>query len=290
MNAETPALLATVEPPPRTVWATPADGAHYAMPGDEYHAVEAMSASGAKKILRSPAHYRLMRTEPSEATEAMQFGTAVHCGLLEPERFAGAVLIAPEINKRTKDGKAEWAAFRLANAGSIVLSPADYNRAHACIDAVNRHPAASRLLDGAQREVSLFWRDGEYGVPCKARIDARNHGGLIDVKSTIDASPEGFGKQVANMLYHVQGWHYWAGSEAVFDESPQFFGFIAVENEPPHAVACYTLPREALQAGRRLMDEALARYRAALAAGRWQGYPETINPIELPRWALRFDY
>jgi hypothetical protein len=257
------------------------------MAAEHYHKIEAMSASGAKKMLRSPQHYRLMRDTPNEPTEAMEFGTAVHCCVLEPTRFDTVVKLAPEVNKRTKDGKAEWAAFQAINAGSIVLTPADYARVLACAAAVNDHPAASRLLDGAQTEVSLFWRDKRFGVPCKCRYDARNHGGVIDVKTTLDASPEGFARQAANLLYHVQGAHYCNGAEDVLDASPEFFAFICVESEPPHAVACYTLPVQALVKGAQLMDEALARYRDALAAGKWAGYPETINELQLPRWALQ---
>ncbi len=49
------------------------------------------------------------------------------------------------------------------------------------------------------------------------------------------------------------------------------------------------MPPIALQTGRRLMDEALGRYKTALHAGKWQGYPDTITTLELPRYAVRFD-
>lgn len=271
-------------------WATFVPGVFEAMPADEYFAVEAMSASGAKKMLRSPAHYRLMRTEPSEPTAAMVFGTAVHCGVLEPAEFEKRYVLAPSFNKRTNDGKRALAEWLEANVGRIGLDADEWDRARRCIDAVLAHPAASRLLEGAQRELSLFWLDGEYKVPCKARYDARNHGGVIDLKTTKDASPDEFAKQIANLLYHVQGAHYVSAHEHVLNETPAFFAFIAVESEPPHAVACYTLPPVAIQAGRREMDEALARYKAALALGKWPGYAETIQPIDLPRWSLRDTY
>lgn len=271
-------------------WAAFVPGVFEAMLGDEYHAVEAMSASGAKKMLRSPAHYKLMRDEPSAPTDTMQFGTAVHCGVLEPNDFENRICIAPKVDKRTTIGKERWAQFVAESGGKIVLDQADHDCVRRCIDAVLAHPSASRLLEGSQRELSLFWLDGEYKVPCKARYDARNHGGVIDLKTTQDASPEGFARQIANLLYHVQGAHYVVGAEHVLNETPAFFAFIAVESEPPHAVACYTLPPVAIQAGRRLMDEALARYKAALETGKWRGYSETIESIDLPRWALRDSY
>ena len=260
------------------------------LPAEQYHRIEAMSASGSKKMLRSPMHYRLMRTEPSEPTEAMEFGTAVHTGVLEPDLFAGSVVEAPAINRRTKDGKAEYAAFQAANAGRIVLSPDEMARARRCVNAIREHPAASKLLAGPEVEQSLFWIDARFKVPCKARTDARNHGGMIDVKTAIDASPEGFARAAANLLYHVQGAHYVSAAEHVLNESPQFFAFVVVESEPPHAVACYTLPGNAILAGAHLLNRALERYADALAAGRWPGYADTINALSLPKWALRFDY
>jgi len=270
-------------------WARFRPGVFEAMPGDEYHAIEAMSASGAKKMLRSPQHYRLARDEPGQSTDAMTFGTVVHCGVLEPDELERRVCIAPKVDKRTTPGKLRWAEFVASAIGRIVTDQDDYDRARRCIDAVLAHPSASRLLEDAQRELSLLWLDGEYKVPCKARYDIRSHGGVSDLKTTQDASPEGFGRQAANLLYHVQAAHYCSGGEHVLNETPAFFAFIAVESEPPHAVACYTLPPVAIQAGWRLMDEALARYRDALAAGKWPGYPETIRPLNLPRWALRHD-
>lgn len=256
---------------------------------DAYRAVEAMSASGAKKMLRSPMHYKLDRSAPAEPTAAMQFGSAVHLGILEPARWSTDVLIAPDVDKRTKAGKEEWAAFKASAAGKVALSMSDYVRAEYCLNAVLDHPAARALLNGAEVEGSLFWRDRQYDVPCKARFDARNHGGLIDVKTCQDASAEGFARQAASLLYHVQGAHYTSGSEHVFNASPEFFAFICVESEPPHAVACYVLPGEAIRAGMHLMSIALERYRDALLNDHYPGYPQTIERLPFPKWALRFN-
>jgi len=264
-------------------------GVFYGQPAAEYHAREAMSASGAKKMLRSPQHYRLMRDTPSEPTAPMQFGTVVHAGVLEPDTFGEVVAIAPEVNKRSKDGKAEWEAFGAANAGRIILSAEDHRRALACIAAVRAHPAASKLLDGGEREISLYWQDGRYNVPCKARYDAFNQGGVVDLKTTQDASPEAFGRSCATFLYHAQAAMYLSAGEHALNATPRFFAFICVESEPPHAVACYVLPSAAILAGGVLINIALERYAAALAAAEWPGYPQTIDTLPFPKWALKFD-
>lgn len=278
-------------------------GVFDAMDSAKYHRVEALSASGCKKMLRSPAHFRLMRDTPNQPTAAMEFGTTVHDGVLEPAAFSNRVVCVPDDapNRPTKAQRNAkkpspeslaaidyWNTFDALNAGRIVLSAADFNRARCCIDAVNAHPTARALLADAVVETSLMWHDGATGVPCKARIDARNHGGLIDLKTTSDASPDGFARQAASLLYHVQAAFYFYGAEHVLNATPGFFGFVCVESEPPYAVACYSIPSNALQAGKRLADDAINRYAHALRVGAWQGYSERVETLRFPKWALTF--
>lgn len=266
------------------------EGVFREMPAAQYFAVEAMSQSGAKAMLRSPMHFRYERENPRPPTAAMRLGTAVHAGILEPETFEKTVAIAPDVDARTKEGRAIRDAFLAAAAGKIVLSREDFDRARRCVDAVYRHPSARYLLEGSEREISLFWRDGRYKVACKARLDARNHGGIIDLKTTQDASADDFSRTIANFGYHVQGAHYFSGCEHLFDETPAFFVDIAVETEAPYGVACHALPGNAIMAGAARMNEALRRYSECLASGFWPGYPETVETITLPRWATRADF
>lgn len=270
--------------------ALPEPGVYYGLDASQYHAAEALSSSGAKKLLRSPLHYLLMRTQPAEPTAAMVFGTACHTAVLEPDCFAQRIAQTPDCDKRSSAGKAEWAAFHVEHAGKLHLNAETIARVQACAAAVRAHPAAAKLLDGGQREVSLFWQDRQYGVDCKCRFDLINRGGATDLKTTTDASPEAFGRQCANLLYHLSAAHYISGAEHVLHESPRFWAFIAVESEPPHAVAVYSLPSNAVLAGAHLMAIALERYRDALQAQAWPGYPDTIEALPFPKWATRLNY
>ena len=263
-------------------------GIHANLAGAEYHAIEAMSSSGAKKMLQSPAHYRLMRDTQIEPTEAMRIGTAVHTLILEPNR-ADEVVALPEVNARTKDGRAELEAWHAANAGKQGFASDTLARIHAAVAAVRAHPGATMLLSDGEPEVSLLWRDSQYDVQCKARDDwLRRDGGIVDLKTTRDASADGFGRTIASFMYHVQAAFYWIGHEHLFDRSPEFFAFVAVETEPPFGVATYVLQSDAIRAGMRHVEVALRRYREALDSGHWPGYAEEIQPISVPRWALTF--
>jgi PDDEXK-like domain of unknown function (DUF3799) len=268
-------------PAPRIAPA-PADGVYSDMPAEQYHASDAVGSGGVKALLQSAAHYRLMRDTPSEPTPAMEFGSAVHCGVLEPDTYAERVAVGPDVSTKAN----AWKDFVAENPGRICLPRDESMRVRACIAAVLKHPAAARLLAKSRRELSVFWRDEHYGTPCKARFDVVNYGGLADLKTTTDASRAAFARACVTYLYHVQAWHYWSGAEHALNASPEFFAFIIVEKEPPHGVAVRTLGRASLMKGARLVDEALARYRDAAASGVWSSYPDTIESFELPRYAL----
>jgi PDDEXK-like domain of unknown function (DUF3799) len=265
-------------------------GVFYGMPAELYHSIPALSAGGARRLRKSPAHFKEFLGVVSEPSAAMQLGTVIHCGVLEPDRLDDCYAVAPEVDKRTSAGKAEWATFQAACAGKVVLTPEGESNALGAIDAVRAHPAARRLLDGAKTELSLFWEDAKYQVPCKCRWDALSTKGVgIDLKSTQDASREAFARSIATFEYHAAAAHYISGAEHALDASPRGFVLIAVETVPPWAVACYQLGSASILAGEYLTRIALERYAEGLKTGVWKGYPDTIDAIEVPRWALRFD-
>lgn len=259
------------------------------MPMATYHAIEAMSASGAKKMIKTPRHFKVAREKPKPSTEDQELFTAIHTGVLEPAAFSERVVEAPEINRRTKDGRAEWAYFGEVNAGRTVLSRENYAAAQRSINSVLSHPIARRLLEGAQRELSLFWQDREFDVPVKGRLDIWSMGGVTDLKSTDDASPEAFGRIAAKQFYHLQGANYFSGAEHCLNVTPEFFALIGAETDGMHEVAVYTVPSAAILAGQRLMQLALERYSIALKTGEWAGYPLKIEMLPFPQYALRFD-
>jgi hypothetical protein len=258
-------------------------GVFEGMPAEQYFAIEAMSQSGTKKMLKSPAHYKLERDQPGEPTAAMVFGTAVHTGVLEPDSFASKVQ-AVSVGRRTK----AFIEQAKHSPGVVLLTDDEYDSARRCIDAVLASKPARHLLSGAIVETALFWMDREFDVPCKARLDIRSHGGITDLKTSTSAAPEDYSRSLATFGYDVQAAFYFSGHEHLLDATPEFFAHIVVESEPPHAVACYVIGTPSILAGRRLADQALARYAQALRTGTWEGYPERIEEIDTPAWRRRF--
>lgn len=263
-----------------------APGVYDDLPMEQYHAMRALSSSGIKKLLRSPAHYLLDRTQKSEPTESMRFGTAVHTLLLEPER-AGEVIEMPDFNTRTKDGRAERDLWREAHAGYQAFDVETLARIRAAVAAVRAHPGASMLLSDGVAERSVLWRDEREGIECRARFDwHREDGGIVDVKTTTDASPAGFIRTIGSFGYHISAAWYFLGAEHVLHATPAFWAFVVVETEPPHGVATYVLDAASIRAGMAKCNQAMRLYAECIRTGSWPSYPPTIEPISAPRWAL----
>lgn len=249
------------------------------MPSADYHAHPAVSKSVLDQIARSPLHCRAyldgVRTEP---TAAMQFGTALHAAVLEPELFTRQYRVF-EGDRRTTKGKADYAA--LLESGASIISAADLDVITAMMTAIRNHPVASPLYENGVREHSVFWTDPVTGVECRCRPDwwISERATLVDLKTTEDASPQGFARSMAAYRYHVQAAHYMDGTQA------ERFLFVAVEKKAPYAVAVYELDADALEIGRQLRQRDLQTYASCAEFSIWPGYTNEVQTITLPKWA-----
>lgn len=248
----------------------------------EYHAAEGVSKSDLDLIHKSPAHLKgAQRIE----TPAMRLGTAFHCATLEPERFKDAFAVV-EGDRRTKAVKDE--IRDLAESGWTVLTADEMDIVQAMSASVYETKIGAALLKSAQKEHSVFAEID--GVRVKCRPDGWDEARkvIFDLKSTEDASPEGFARSVARYRYHVQDAFYrHVMSEATGTVADDYsFIFIAVEKSPPYAVAFYQLDDMATLQGWVEARSDLRRYRDALESGKWNGYSPKIETLSLPRWAV----
>lgn len=252
----------------------------------EYHASPAISKSGLDLIRKAPALYAYRRDNPQEQTPAMRLGSLTHTVVLEPEVFAHSVIAHPEgIDRRTAAGKADWAAFEIQAEGREIITNEEGAKLAAIRDAVRSHPAAAKALAGSPTiEQSIFW-DAD-GISCRCRPDAVTEKGVIvDLKTTRDASPEGFAKSILAYRYHVQAAFYSDGYRAAFGEAPRGFVFIAVETESPYLVAVYVASMTMTSRGRFDYREDLDTFRRCQETGTWPGYSDAPLTIDLPKWA-----
>lgn len=257
-----------------------------------YHAHPAVSKSHLDEIERSPLHYWARFLDPNRIvpapTPAMVIGTAVHTHVLEMQEWDKQYVIAPEgIDRRTKAGKEEWAAFESECQGKTVLKREEGELIAAMGRAVYGHPAAAMLLALSGRaETSHFWTDETTGLECKCRPDylLEDCSVIVDLKTTEDASPRGFQQSIARYGYAKQAAWYLHGVEQSTGVCPSQFIFICVEKKPPFAVGVYAADAEMIKYGWEKAERNLERIAECRAANYWPSYSTEIEPISLPPW------
>lgn len=261
----------------------------FSLSREKYDALARVNWSTLKWMRRSPAHYRDRITGLEKDTPPKKVGRGTHLSCFEPERFRAECALWTGKVRRGK----EWDAFKLENAGRELLTAAEYQE---CLDlsaAVRSSAMAAPFLSGGRSEVTVLWTHeapaiGElpgFGLECKARLDfVANCGALVDLKTTKDASPEGFGRQVWNLRYHTQAAFY---TDAYFAATGQRvpYVFVAVETARPRVVQVYTVPEIYLDLGREEYRALLQRLHDCRSESRWPSYAEQVLELSLPRWA-----
>lgn len=185
---------------------------------------------------------------------------------------------------------------RITNDGKEIISAEEFAEISAMRDAVMSHSKAGGLLapGAGVAEMSCYWRDPETGVLCRCRPDFyRTDGVVVDLKTSVDASPEGFSSSINSWRYHVQAAYYLDGIRAAIAAGasdlavPKAFVFVAVEKTAPYAVGVYLIDAESIDIGRREYRADLDRYSECVASNSWPGYGDMIQSIGLPEWRLR---
>lgn len=256
-----------------------------------YHAHPAVSKSHLDLIARSPLHYWARYLDPNRVTPEpspqMRLGTALHTHVLELSRWDEEIAVAPAINRLTKAGKEEWAAFVAEAASKTVITADDAAQVMTMGRAVMRHPAAAMLLGlPGKAETTHMWTDAATGLECKCRPDWLTDDGsiVVDLKTTKDASLRGFKQSVANYRYHVQAAWYLHGLEQATGRRPDQFIFICVESTAPYATAVYAADAEMIERGHDQAMRDLAKLAVCRAADSWPSYSDQIETLSLPGW------
>ena len=246
----------------------------------EYRAFPALNQSAAKKLLVSPAHYQAYMNAPQEETKALRFGTFVHSAILEPHTLNDLYATAPDVDRRTKDGKEQWAAFATANAGKTILDAEESAIGHL----VASHARLALKHHGVKFDATEVMYHVDYnGIPLKAAIDGVAGDYLWDIKTTGagEATPAGMLKSIRAYRYNLQAYWYRLVYELATGKRPLGFRFLFVEKEPPFATAVCEIGPELMSYAISDFEKAVNLYRDCTASGVWPAYPDDIQVIDI---------
>jgi hypothetical protein len=267
------------------------------VPADVYHrrALDIVNCGGLKVLIEdTPRHYHHFihsDDEDIELSDALAFGQALHCAILEPEVFAGSYRFLPKNapkdlrrfrdadkpSQATLDSIAWWDAWEAETAGELRSLELEDN---------GFVIAAGELIDECEKEVTIYWIDEETGLYCKARADLwaeeLSFGG--DLKSCLRASKEAFGRVIFQRFYHVQAAHYCEGFRAL-GKPLEKFTFFPMEKRAPNVCASYDCTPADWERGFTLRQRAMRTLRRCLDTNTWPGFTRRVEPCPMPAFA-----
>ncbi len=235
---------------------------------------DCISASDVKNFLRSPAYYRFKKyeyqKEDYEESRALYIGTALHARILEPKEFENDYVVAKKFDQRTTLGKQGFKEFQEQNADKKILNYEELEMINRIAESALANKTFVELIKDSYKELSIYSVDETTGLKIRLRPDnySRTKSVITDVKSTIDASPKGFKKDVYYYGYGITAAFYLEYSKK------DSYVFLACEKQEPYPVALYTLSDDILSYGRQQIRMALDLLKFCYDNNYWPGYDE----------------
>lgn len=253
---------------------------YYDLSFEAYANLPGASPSSVKPAGTSLRAWKHFRDEGREPTDAMQFGTAVHMAILEPQKFATSYDVWRGGIRRGK----EWEVFcKLSeDAGRSVITGDEQAEALLLQSVVHSHPVAKKYIKQIEHvEVAVTWE--ENGLPRKCRTDAIGGAWFADLKTIRQLTKRSIISAMTDHDYSMQMYANWFGWRE--NNQPRDGKLIFVETNPPYDVAVVPVSEEMLMVGKTMWQTRLERIEKAKAADAYPGiaWDDELN-IDLPEW------
>jgi hypothetical protein len=279
------------------------NGIHLNIPADVYHAANGVSNSMLANM-DPPARLPVYLSKKREVTPYMRLGTLIHHAILEPEKPMPGVWVQP-LTYETDEGelkawhngakKCKDEVAKQKAAGNEVLKLDEFSALRECVRALESDELVANSLAVGEGEVSvaapLTLPSGRL-VLRRARVDWLRRGQCIyDIKKVGNgnASKRQFERLAWDRRYFVQAAYYldaWNSSCAP-SEDVKAFCFFVVEDEAPYLVGRYEIQLESREhlKGREIYMRDLETYALCKETGKWPGYGDGFEKLELPYYA-----
>lgn len=249
------------------------------MTNAEYRAHEGISRSQLSILLnQTPLHFKYAEGHREDST-AFAFGRAAHKYILEKDDFFNEFAVAPQCDRRTREGKEIYNQFVIDSAGKEVITSDEYDQILSMSEAIDNNPLARQLLTG-ECEQSFFWIDTDTNEPCKVRPDCiteyQGKKYLVDYKTTDSCSDGHFERSARKYGYKFQSGMY---REGVFQNTFEDYGFIFVaqEKKAPYAVRVYFCTDAFIDEGYEQFRKAISLYHYCKETDNWFGFEGAEN-------------
>lgn len=240
-----------------------------------------LSYSSLKEFAKSPAHYIEYLRKQRTSTPATLFGSMVHCLLLEPAKFNEQFAVMKDIDRRTKDGKEEYAKFLEESKGKEVVANDQYMDA---VQLVNKAFSQKHIHDaiGGCFSYEKEWKKEIHGLPFRGFFDGEAEDYILEIKTANDASPKTIIRDFFDRSYHIQA--------ALYNQvsGGKNIKYVIIETKPPYTIALASPTQEFIDKGISDIERLANSFKVCMENELWDMSYEYYNEgefiIDLPSW------
>ncbi len=240
-----------------------------------YRTNPAVSNSDNNLFLRNEALFRdtkILKQYERPDSDALKFGRAFHCFVLEEKEFHNRYTVFPGKVRRGK----EWDAFEAANQDKEILSNKEHKQITDMAESMTWNKEACVLLDECDTEV--VFRHNYGGMARQCRVDGvSSFGTVIDLKSC--ESIEDFKSHFQWYGYHRQAWWYSDLVARVMGIDVPDFVFIAVEKSAPYRCEMFQADADYLLKARDEIADGMDRLGKCLGSNDWRRNADGIQTL-----------
>lgn len=236
---------------------------------------EHLSFSSLKAFMKSPKDFVEYKFAERKSTKSMDFGTMVHCLILEPSEFENRYVIVPDDAPRkpsitqltakkpsddTIKAIAYWNEFEVNNKNKTIISKDEKSDAEKIANNLKYNSSASKILNMCNEfEVGL---DFEYNnFRFKGYVDANGEKVRADVKIYASAEPRKFQRDAFKDFLHIQASIYNTGLGNV-----PYYLLVA---DKSGGVSVHKISLDLIEYGKKQLDETLEQFNRCILENKW---------------------
>lgn len=237
----------------------------------EYHQDFALGSTYLKDwALRSPTHAEF--GERTINRYIADEGTAAHLF------FEGRGDLVFEAGETRRGAGWDEAKAKAKAVGGVALPKKAYSNAQGAGISARSHPAMAEWLSRSEAwdETSIFTTHPATGleIKCKPDVYFPQTGMLVDLKTTISASPDDFTRSCFKLGYHYQAAFYRMVCRQAGLMVTDYFNFIAVEKAPPFVAQHFVMEGDILSAAEQRVEQILLEIAQSRQTGEFNtGWP-----------------
>ena len=291
------------------------NGIHKDISIDQYHDNKThYSTSGLKFAAKSMKHFWYYKQGMFEQTRKshFDFGNAVECSILEPDKFDDVVGVLPDfeyinealsVNPKLKNPRASKVyknltdVFMIENKDKYIINDKGTTESLEVIEHILNEVYANKLVQKLIKNIdfqnSCFWTDKKTGINLKTRPDICkiNQEIIVDLKCVRSTGPEDFNKTCANNNYFLQAIMQIEGViKSGLMKDVKAYYWLVVEKDPPYNVTLYRFHKGDWEPMRDYFKFILHKVKGSADKDFYPGYSERssnkwgILDVKVPTW------